>query len=84
MTTKLKSDYAKDYTQPALRERLKEEIKQGNKGGKSGQWSARKSQLLAKNYKALGGDYLHKGKKTAAQNSLTQWSKTSSSITRSK
>ena len=29
----------------------------GNKGGKSGQWSARKAQMLAKQYKAKGGGY---------------------------
>jgi len=32
-------------------------IKAGTKGGKSGQWSARKAQMLAKEYKANGGGY---------------------------
>ena len=31
--------------------------KAGTKGGKAGQWSARKAQLLAKEYKAKGGGY---------------------------
>ena len=37
--------------------RLFERIKAGSKGGKPGQWSARKAQLLAKQYKAKGGGY---------------------------
>ena len=31
--------------------------KAGTKGGKAGQWSARKAQMLAKEYKAKGGGY---------------------------
>jgi hypothetical protein len=45
------------YTQPTMRKRLFESIKAGGKGGRPGQWSARKSQLLAKKYKARGGGY---------------------------
>mgnify|MGYP006897129966 CR=1 FL=1 len=40
-----------------MRKRLFEKIKAGTKGGKAGQWSARKAQLLAKEYKAKGGGY---------------------------
>jgi hypothetical protein len=40
-----------------MRKRLFSKIKAGGKGGKPGQWSARKSQLLAKQYKAAGGGY---------------------------
>jgi hypothetical protein len=40
-----------------LRERLFKKIKAGTRGGKAGQWSARKAQLLAKEYKAAGGGY---------------------------
>jgi hypothetical protein len=40
-----------------MRKRLFERIKAGTKGGKAGQWSARKAQLLAKEYKAKGGGY---------------------------
>tara|TARA_R100001443_G_scaffold102361_1_gene110527 strand:- start:11869 stop:12054 length:186 start_codon:yes stop_codon:yes gene_type:complete len=46
-----------NYTKPALRKRLFYKIKAGTKGGKAGQWSARKAQLLAKEYKAKGGGY---------------------------
>jgi hypothetical protein len=60
-----------NYTQPALRERLKKKIKASAKGGKPGQWSARKAQLLASEYKEKGGGY--KGKKTDKQKHLTQW-----------
>ena len=34
-----------------------DKIKAGSKGGKAGQWSARKAQMLAKQYKAAGGGY---------------------------
>ena len=43
------------YTDPELRERIKEEIKASDKGGKKGQWSARKSRLLAREYEKRGG-----------------------------
>ena len=58
-TTKKKSTVNKagNYTKPTMRKRLFERIKAGTKGGKAGQWSARKAQLLAKEYKAKGGGY---------------------------
>jgi len=46
-----------NYTKPAMRKRLFNKIKAGSKGGKPGQWSARKAQMLAKQYKAAGGGY---------------------------
>ena len=57
--TKVKStvNKADNYTKPTMRKRLFEKIKAGTKGGKAGQWSARKAQLLAKEYKAKGGGY---------------------------
>ncbi len=57
--TKSKSTVNKagNYTKPSMRKRLFEKIKAGTRGGKSGQWSARKAQLLAKEYKAAGGGY---------------------------
>ena len=57
--TKTKSTVNKagNYTKPTMRKRLFEKIKAGTKGGKAGQWSARKAQLLAKEYKAKGGGY---------------------------
>ena len=48
---------AGNYTKPALRKRLFNKIKAGTKGGRAGQWSARKAQMLAKQYKAAGGGY---------------------------
>ena len=48
---------AGNYTKPEMRKRLFERIKAGGKGGKPGQWSARKAQMLAKEYKASGGGY---------------------------
>ncbi|MGB1528345.1 MAG: hypothetical protein ACPG9H_04755 [Candidatus Puniceispirillaceae bacterium] len=48
---------AGNYTKPALRKRLFNKIKAGSKGGAAGQWSARKAQMLAKEYKAAGGGY---------------------------
>jgi hypothetical protein len=34
-----------------------ERIKAGGKGGNPGQWSARKAQMLAQQYKKAGGGY---------------------------
>jgi hypothetical protein len=48
---------AGNYTKPALRERLFKQIKAGTKGGKANSWSARKAQLLAKEYAKAGGGY---------------------------
>jgi hypothetical protein len=48
---------AGNYTKPAMRERLFKKIKAGTKGGKAGQWSGRKAQLLASEYKKAGGSY---------------------------
>jgi len=45
------------YTKPGMRKSLFERLKAGGKGGRPGQWSARKSQMLAKEYKAKGGKY---------------------------
>ena len=47
-----------NYTKPNLRKKLFDKIKASKTHGtKAGQWSARKAQLLAKKYKALGGGY---------------------------
>jgi hypothetical protein len=48
---------AGNYTKPSMRKSLFESIKAGGKGGKPGQWSARKAQMLAQQYKAKGGGY---------------------------
>ena len=55
--TKSRVNEAGNYTKPAMRERLFKKIKAGTKGGKAGQWSARKAQMLAREYKAAGGGY---------------------------
>lgn len=59
------------YTKPALREKIKNRIMASSKGGKPGQWSARKSQLLVKEYEKAGGGY--KGGKSKKQKALTKW-----------
>ena len=48
---------AGNYTKPELRKSIFNKIKAGSKGGKPGQWSARKAQMMAKEYKARGGGY---------------------------
>ena len=48
---------AGNYTKPTMRKRLFYRIKSGSKGGRAGQWSARKAQMLARQYKAKGGGY---------------------------
>jgi len=48
---------AGNYTKPAMRKRLFNKIKAGSKGGRAGQWSARKAQMLAREYKKAGGGY---------------------------
>ena len=55
--SKSKVNQAKVYTKPSMRKELFEKIKKSTKGGNSGEWSARKAQLLAKEYKAKGGGY---------------------------
>lgn len=57
MKAKSRVNEAGNYTKPGMRKRLFERIKAGSKGGNAGQWSARKSQMLAKMYKARGGGY---------------------------
>ena len=48
---------AGNYTKPTMRKNLFNRIKASGKGGNPGQWSARKAQMLAKQYKAKGGGY---------------------------
>jgi hypothetical protein len=48
---------AGNYTKPTMRKALFEKIKAGGKGGDPGEWSARKAQLLASEYKKKGGGY---------------------------
>ena len=55
--SKSRVNEAGNYTQPSMRKRIFNRIKAGSKGGGPGQWSARKAQMLAKQYKAKGGGY---------------------------
>jgi hypothetical protein len=48
---------AGNYTKPGMRASLFKKIKAGSKGGDPGEWSARKAQLLATQYKKAGGGY---------------------------
>jgi hypothetical protein len=48
---------AGNYTKPGLRKSIFERIKAGGKGGAPGQWSGRKAQMLAQQYKKAGGGY---------------------------
>ena len=59
MATKPKStvNAAGNYTKPTMRKALFEKIKAGTKSGDSNEWSARKAQLLAVEYKKKGGAY---------------------------
>jgi hypothetical protein len=52
-----KVNEAGNYTKPGMRKGLFERIKAGGKGGAPGQWSARKAQMLAMQYKKAGGGY---------------------------
>lgn len=61
------------YTKPELRESIKRRIMAGSKGGKPGQWSARKAQLLAIEYRKAGGGY--RGGLGKTQRSLKKWTR---------
>jgi len=63
-----------NYTKPELRESIKRRIMAGSKGGNPGQWSARKAQLLALEYRKAGGGYRGK-KKSKSQRSLSKWTR---------
>lgn len=56
--SKSKVNASGNYTKPEMRKSLFNKIKgQAVQGTKAGQWSARKAQLLAKQYKSKGGGY---------------------------
>jgi hypothetical protein len=53
-----KVNAAGNYTKPSMRKALFNKIKASStQGTAAGQWSARKAQLLAKQYKTKGGGY---------------------------
>jgi len=60
-----------NYTKPKLRESIKNRVMASGKGDKPHQWSARKAQLVAMEYKKAGGGYT--GSKTKKQKSLSKW-----------
>ncbi|RMY79235.1 hypothetical protein D0863_00211 [Hortaea werneckii] len=63
------------YTNPELRDQVKEEIQESDKGGQPGQWSARKAQMMAQEYKKRGGDYnTDKSQQDDSQKNLSKWS----------
>ena len=74
-------DYNATYgvEQATIRRKLKNKIKkQAIMGTKAGQWSARKSQELKRQYEAAcdkKGLNSYKGKKTKSQDNLSKWSK---------
>ena len=55
--SKSRVNEANNYTKPSMRKRLYQKIKAGTKGGDKGEWSGRKAQLLAREYKKAGGGY---------------------------
>lgn len=65
--TKSKVNEAGNYTKPEMRRRLFNKIKAGSKGGDPGEWSARKAELLAREYKKSGGGYTDSKRKPTAR-----------------
>ncbi len=59
--------YEEKYTEPDLRREIKDELMDSDKGGEPGQWSARKSQMLVKEYERRGGGYRQDEKDGAAK-----------------
>jgi hypothetical protein len=57
MAKKSTVNAAGNYTKPTMRKTLVAKVKAGSAGGDPGEWSARKAQLVAKQYKAKGGSY---------------------------
>ena len=57
MAKKSTVNAANNYTKPGMRKKVVVSVKAGSSGGKPGQWSARKAQMVAKQYKAKGGGY---------------------------
>ena len=57
MKAKSKVNEAGIYSKSAMRNRLFEILPAGTRGGDPGEWSARKAQLLASEYKKAGGGY---------------------------
>jgi len=54
---KSKVNAAGNYTKPSMRKALFNKIKASSVQGTGAGWSARKAQMLAREYKAKGGGY---------------------------
>lgn len=68
------SSNGRAYTDPELREQVKAEVLAGDRGGRPGQWSARKAQLVAAEYKRRGGGYTSdKAHEPEAARHLDRW-----------
>lgn len=67
------------YTDPELRDEIKEKVKAGDKGGQPGQWSARKAQMMASEYKKAAHEKGEEPYKTAKKDEtakhLDEWTK---------
>ncbi|KAK4894359.1 hypothetical protein LTR27_007492 [Elasticomyces elasticus] len=62
------------YTDPDLRDEVKQEVQASDKGGAPGQWSARKAQFMASEYKKRGGGYnTDKKDQDESQKHLSKW-----------
>ncbi|EMC93198.1 hypothetical protein BAUCODRAFT_36868 [Baudoinia panamericana UAMH 10762] len=62
------------YTDPDLRDEIKQEVQESDKGGAPGQWSARKAQFMASEYKKRGGGYnTDKSQQDESQKHLSKW-----------
>ena len=55
--TKSTVNQAGNYTKSGMRKGIFIRVKAGGKGGAPGQWSARKAQMVAMQYKKAGGGY---------------------------
>ncbi|EJC99284.1 uncharacterized protein FOMMEDRAFT_113229 [Fomitiporia mediterranea MF3/22] len=69
------------YTDPELRTEIKDAVQAGDKGGKPGQWSARKAQLMASEYKKAMHERdeepytTEKSEQSESQKHLNDWTK---------
>lgn len=45
------------YTKPHLRREIRDRLLRGNLGGQPGEWTAKKAQLLVREYERRGGGY---------------------------
>ena len=58
-----------------LWEKIKNKWFKGEVAGVKNSWNARKAQLAVKEYKSLGGKYIHQSPEEKNNNSLSIWTK---------